>query len=331
MNCSSGEFSFVRRRSVDRLAGGVRAMSRTRLRRIELAGIKIAVEAPSEYPWDWTDTRIGSSADVELCPSFVEPDVHVGVSVCAPRVPDWDPMTYAFSDGTFEVGRDGQDWVIAVHRGRERYQRVARFDAHFSIGEVQIARSAVAQCKHPLEAPLLDLLLLHRVIEQQGLVLDGTAIVDEGRALLLVGAETDEDGGVREGHWTRAHARRKPLPTADGRLAIRVIDGVVRVHPLPGPREEMPARFAAQVDAIHVLAKSEAVFADSMDAQQTASELLERAYAPLHDPDCTDRLMTTATAISRHVNAMVMGMPEEQRVVPLRWGRRTTSLGFAQP
>jgi hypothetical protein len=307
-------------------------MSRTRLRRIELAGIKIAVESPSEYPWDWSDTRIGSNADVELCPSFVEPDVHVGVSVCTPRIPDWAPITYAFAGGTFEVGRDGQDWVIAVHHGRERYQRVARFDSHFAMGELQISRSAVADCRHPLEAPLLDLILLHRVIEQQGIVLDGSAVVEAGRALVLVGGESDgEESGIRDGHWTRAHAKRRPLPTADGRLAIRVEEGVVRVYPLPGAREEMPARFAAQLDAIHVLTKSTSVFADSLDGQQTASELLERAYAPIHDPDCTDRLMTTASAISKLIHAMVMGMPEEKRVVPLRWGGREASLGFAQP
>jgi hypothetical protein len=307
-------------------------MSRTRLRRIELAGIKIAVESPSEYQWDWSGTRIGAQTDVELGPSFVEADVHVGVSVCTPRVPDWAPFTYAFAGGTFDIGRDGQDWVIAVHEGRERYQRVARFDAHFGMGEVQVTRSAVANCRHPLEAPLLDLVLLHRVIEQQGLVLDGSAAIAAGRALVLVGDGSDaENGRVREGHWTRAHARLRPLPTADGRLAIRVEDGVVRVHPLPGPGEEMPARFAAQLGAIHILKASSAVFADSLDSQQTASELLERAYAPIHHPDCTHRLMTTASAIARHAQAMVMGMPEESRVVPVRWGGREASRGFAQP
>jgi hypothetical protein len=86
-------------------------MGRTRLRGIELAGIKLAVQSPPEFEWDWPEQDLAA-----LSVAASDPDVYVGVSVSAVNVPDWDPITYSYESGTFDIGQ--VDGKAVIENGR---------------------------------------------------------------------------------------------------------------------------------------------------------------------------------------------------------------------
>jgi len=301
-------------------------MARTRLRGIELAGIKLAVQSPPEFEWDWPEQDLAA-----LSVAASDPDVYVGVSVSAVNVPDWDPITYSYESGTFDIGQVDGDWVIAVHGRRHRFERVARFDKSFSVGEVAISPGAVTRCAHPLAGPLLDVILLHRVIAEGGLVLTGKAVIENGRAMAFLGfddVETTEPAGVRSRRAGAAESRRN---TPGNRFAIRIQDDQVRVHGLTGANTALEPGVSARLDAVHVVTQSRDVYADPLPAEDATTELLQYVYAPVHDPDRAESLMLAAAQLAEQVPVMRLGMPEEKRVVPFAWGQRHAALAFALP
>lgn len=301
-------------------------MARTRLRGIELAGTRMAVEAPPGFQWEWPSRGLA-----QLACAPVEVDVYVGVSIGFLAPPAWEPITYSYDGGTFDVALCDDEWWVAIH-GTQRFERVARFDRAFSEGEVTIAPGAVASCRHPLDGPLIDLLLTHRLIGGGGLVLAGSAVVMGGRALALL---SDDEGSI---------ASRSPVSGATGRrgtertsrtpgrrFGIRMSDGSARIHGLPGSHGHPGAAITGRLDAIHLMTRSDRMFAAPIAADDAIHELLQHACAPVHAPDMADLMMRSASLIGRAAPMLRIGVPEERRVVPFDWGRREAAHGFALP
>ncbi len=301
-------------------------MARTRLRGIELAGTRLAVEAPPGFQWDWPARGLAG-----LARAPVDADVYVGVSIGFATPPDWEPITYAFDGGTFDIALADDEWWVAVH-GTQRFERVARFNRSFSEGEITIAPGAVANCRHPLDGPLLDLLLTHRLIGDGGLVLAGCAVVLGGRALALL-SDGDGSASVRTTNMGAAGRREseRTSRTPGGRFAVRMCDGVPRVHGLPGSHGHPGACVMGRLDALHLMTRSDKMFASPIDSEDAIQELLQHACAPVHAPDMADLLMRSASAIGRAAPMLRIGVPEERRVVPFDWGRREAAHGFALP
>ena len=301
-------------------------MGRTRLRGIELAGMRMAVESPPDFEWDWPARGLA-----KLACSPVESEVYVGVSIGSRAPEGWEPITYSYDRGTFDVGRVGDEWWVAVHTNGQRFARVARFDQRFSQGEITISPGAVDRVRHPLDGPLLDLLLTHRVIGDGGLVIDGTAMVERGRAIALL---SSGDGGeeARSASERRiASAAGSALRTPGARFAVRERDEGLRVYGLPGGHGHPDAGVSGRLDAIHFLTRSDEVFAESIDADAAVTRLLQHACAPVHAPAMAEHLMSAANAIGSTVPMLHLGVPEERRVVPFAWGQREAALGFSLP
>lgn len=301
-------------------------MGRTRLRGIELAGIRIAVEVPASEPWDWGACEHERFA----CPP-ADPDVYVGVRRARTLDVPAQSIVYACEGGTFEVARAGEDWVVAVH-GRERFERVARFDESFSQGEV-CCRQDIGFLTHPLAHPLDELILLHRIAREGGMVLRGSAVYREGHALVFVG-DRDRPAEAADARcgWKQA---RGPGGLAGDRVVVRAHESGVRVHGTPwqrisaSPDSETPLR--ARLDAVHVLHDSDAVFAERLEEEAAHAALLAYAFAPVHDPDGALRLAPVAEQIARSVPVLRLGLPSQERVVPFTWGQRQAALAFAPP
>lgn len=293
-------------------------MGRTRLRGIEIAGFKLAIESPPDFDWDWPARGLS-----QLACAPVDPDVYIGVSVGVLTPKSWEPITYSYEDGTFDVGRVGDEWWIAVHVGGQRFSRVARFDQHFREGEVMISPAALNGCRHPVDGPLLDLLLTHRVIGAGGLVMTGSAMIERGRAIAVLSSESGLD--VTSALGEQPDARITP----GSRFAITRRDGSIWVHGLPGSHGHPGAAVCGRLDGIHLVTRAETVFAQPVDGEAVVSELLHHAVAPVHAPDMADRLMSGAAAVARSVPMLRLGVPEERRVVPFAWGRRQAGQGFS--
>lgn len=289
--------------------------------------MRLAVEAPPAYAWDWPARGLA-----QLACAPVEADVYVGVSIGDITPPEWDPITYSYEGGTFDVGRVGDEWWVATHRAGRRFERLARFDRSFSEGDVRLAASAVDSCRHPLDGPLLDLLLTHRLIAAGGLVLSGTAIVDRGRALALLAPDVGGAGSERSslGGWLRRE-RSPAVETPGSRFGVRIRDGAARVYGLPGASGHPGAAVSGRLDAIHVLTRSRRVFAEPIAVEDAEHELLQYACAPLHAPDMAELLLSAAASIGGVVPMLEVGVPEEKRVVSFDWARREAALGFALP
>ena len=63
-------------------------MGRTKLRGIEMAGIRIAIEVPSTLPWK-LDPGLAAFES-----SAMDPDVHIGVRVAQTRLPVGETFFY---------------------------------------------------------------------------------------------------------------------------------------------------------------------------------------------------------------------------------------------
>jgi hypothetical protein len=298
-------------------------MARTRLRGIKLAGISIAVESPPALTWDWPAEGLG-----ELSCASLEAEVYIGVSVADFPVPCWDPITYAFDRGTFDIGRVADEWWVAVHGAKRRFERLARFNSRFSEGEVWVSPAALDSITHPMEGPLLDILLTHRIIDQGGLVVSGTAIVEKGRACALLGALASGDSL----NTYASEAGLEDVATTPGdRFAIRIAEGQARVHGLPGIGTTAGLDVQGPLRSIHIVGPSETVLIEKMDREVAMGELLQHVYAPVHAPEQTDRLMDLISELTGSISIMRLGQPEEQRVVPFVWGRARAALAFALP
>ena len=73
------------------------------------------------------------------------------------------------------------------------------------------------------------------------------------------------------------------------------------------------------------------MYAERLANESAAGELLQHVYAPVHDPECTERLMEAASGVARLVPVMKLVLPEEDRVVPFTWGQRQAALAFSAP
>ena len=285
---------------------------------MELAGTRIAVEVPANVEANWPGMR---HEPFVCAPEGA--DVYVGVRTGTPPEAPRDAFVYQSGSHRFEVAERGEDWIVAVH-GPGGLERTALFNDSFSEGEVILSECAAADGVTPLDHPLDELLLLHRTVRAGGLVLRGSVVLREDRALLFLGgtrapvAEPQPDRAVAR----LAGPRVVVLPTIDG----------VRAVGSPWTRGvELPAVFSARLDALHSIRPSRAVFADRLERDAAVEEVLTHALAPIHDPLCADRCFEAAAGIIDRVPVVRLGMPDEKRVVPFTWGRNYTALAFVPP
>lgn len=305
-------------------------MGRSKLRGLEVAGVRVAVEVPSPFDWRWP--RSMERFAVPPC----DPEVHIGVRVGSCEFRLDDPVVYECGQGSLEVARDGRDWLVVSDRG-DGLRRLARFDASFSQGEVVVSPRAAADGIHPLCHPIDEVLLLHRIAHAGGLVLHGSAVVRDRRALAFVGSgRLPGEAGPRSANETLDGAH----VLAAGRVVLRPGSLGVRAHATPwsgdpgvGESGETGASqvMSAGLEAVHVLGASEEVAIEPLDAHAAVAELLAYVVAPVHAPGIADRLMENATRITHSVRVLRVETPDDRRVQPFAWGQRHASLAFAPP
>jgi hypothetical protein len=298
-------------------------MGRTRVRGVEIAGVRVAVEVPSGFDWALPGAGLG----LPTCRA-TDAEVQVGVTVGSVNFPTCESITYSSGDRTFEVGQVGGYWWVAVH-GWERFERVARFNQDFSEGEVFVTRSIAASRHFPLAHPLDELVMLHRVTCSGGLVLRGLAAVRDAGALLVLGSKPSMNCMPRDRRWRRLTASlggrdRVVVGFQDGRARVigTVISDVVG---------EGPVTYSKPLDTIHVVQSAELAGADRLDRDTAACELLSHTLAPVHDPECAERLLLSAARVVEQVAVLRLNLPAEAEVVPFSWGQRHAALAFTAP
>jgi hypothetical protein len=286
-------------------------MGRTKLRGFAWAGVRVAVEMPANMEWDLPAPLAERAcqpggADVYVSASWL--DDCPGPLASRPGFQD---AHYSHEGGAFEVGRErGEHWVHVARDGR-----IARFDADFEWARIQIPRSAARSRLFPLQAPLDDLVLIHRTLAAGGLALRATAAVREGGALVILGDRSPEVESPRTRLWR-------------GWLLVRPARDSILVHPLPSTlRSEVRASDAAGVrlDGLHVTNALGADGAAILDPDLAAGEVLRYAFAPLANPKSADQLVAAATRLTESVSVLRLSSIGG-RAFEWRSARSTTSL-----
>jgi hypothetical protein len=286
---------------------------RTKLRGITVAGLRIAIEAPPALPWNWPEgalTRFATSAG--------DPDLQVGVRIGEVKAPPQNALRDDSGGGVLEVGRDGREFVFAL-RVRGVLQRIARFDEEFRWGEVVIAPDSpyARDCYYPLVYPLDELIFLHRIVRDGGLMLNSCGILRDGHALLFTGPSGA--GKTTISRLMREHAGAVVL--SDDRVVLRPDGSEIRVFATPWPGDGEPSSTdSARLRAIHVIRHAPEVLAEPLCGATAARAVLENAFLPVHDPVGADAALDFVADLVERVRVIRLGCPKDERVVRYAWG-----------
>lgn len=298
-------------------------MGRTRLRGIELAGLRIAVEATDEFDWDWSGCGLSERA----C-SPVEADIQVGVSCGEISAPRWDPITYSFEGGSFDVDLVDGQWWVAVHAQGRRFERLARFNRGLTKGEVVIAPGMQRGLVHPLDGPMLDWLVTHAIMQRGGLVLQGSAILETGTALAVLSTDPGPVGVGFEGtNWDGS----APVVTPGRRFAITPVGEGFRVHALEFGSRQGEASFEGELKAVHVVDHAASIGMDILEPHTAMDAVLARVCAPIHAPELADRILTAVSRLISRIPVARDGRSEAPSTALFSWGSPETQMGFAMP
>jgi len=302
-------------------------MGRSKLRGIEMAGVKLAIEVPSNLTWQWPDERTRKLA----CPPL-DPDIQIGVRVARPRRPMGETFRYQTRGLRFEIGWEGEDWVVAIY-GDDGCQRTARFDADFRHGEVVISPEFAANTPYPLAHPLDELIMLHRLMREGCLIVDGAVSIQDRQALLFIEGENVSSATQSELLGATSSSR------VCGQVVLRPVlqcvaadETRVWVHPASW-RTDCPNPEMGRVPlaSIHILGLDGASPVEPVEQQTAANEMLQHVFAPVHDPDAADRLFEIVQRVVSRVQVFRMRKPTMDREICFAWDRPRAVVGFAPP
>ncbi len=290
-------------------------MARTKLRGLTVAGLRIAIEAPPALPWSWPEgplLRFTSPGD--------EADLHVGVRVGAVEAPPAESVRYDSGGGIFDVALDGDETVIAL-RIRGRLQRVARFDAAFSTGEVVVAPDSLyaRECYYPLAYPLDEVIFLHRIVRESGLLVHACGAERDGDVLLFTGPS-----GAGKTTIARLLQPRGARILSDDRIVLRQHGETILAHGTPWHGDApLSLSSGARAAALHVIRHAPEVLAEPLAGARAAAAVLGNAFLPAHDPTGAAAALDFASRLVERVPVIRLGFPKDERLVRYAFGSRS--------
>jgi hypothetical protein len=279
---------------------------------LTVAGVRLAVEVPAELDWSWPEgplRRFASDAD--------DADLRVRVRVARPELPGGERIRYDSGGGIFDVARSGSDWLVAL-RIRGELQRLARLDADFREGEVVVSPdSFYARSRHyPLAYPLDELLVIHRLARDGGLLLHACGAVRDGRALLFTGRS-----GAGKTTIARFMLEAGCWVLSDDRIAIRPCASGFRVFGTPWHGDApLASPESARLEAIHAIEQAPRLRARALCGGEAAGAVLGNAFLPVHDAGAAGAALELVERLVARVPVIRLAFPRDAAVVPFAWG-----------
>jgi hypothetical protein len=253
-----------------------------------VADLRLAIEVPPTLPWQWPEgplARFATSAEAA--------DLHVGVRVGRLEAPPRNALRYDSGGGIFDIARDGRDLVIAPD---SIYAR---------------------QCYYPLAYPLDELIFLHRIVREGGLMVHSCGILRDGHALLFTGPSGA--GKTTISRLMIKHAGA--LVLSDDRIVLRPDGGGIRIFGTPWHGDgELSAIGSARLRAIHVIRHAPEILAEPLCGSTAACAVLENAFLPAHDPTGAECALDFVAELVERVPVIRLGFPKDERIVRYAFG-----------
>lgn len=230
----------------------------------------------------------------------------------------------------FEERRDQQDgdqqegYRLNFQRsfpGETPYKSVW-FDRNFTTGHLQLSRLFFQPDRpvYPLEYPLDEVLMIHRLACGQGLEVHAVGIVDElGRGHLFLG-----HSGAGKSTTARLWLAQPNIRIlSDDRIILRRQDGQIRMYGTPWHGDAgISSPHSAPVTNIYFLEQYSRNQILSMAPGAAAAELFARSFVPRHCAQDLEFALTFIESVAREITCNVFRfVPQQSAVEAIRHAR----------
>lgn len=200
------------------------------------------------------------------------------------QLPEADP---AFQSGglwsAYEEGDGLSFYFQTAYLGSAPYKR-AYFDKSFTRGQVSLLRRYFNADLpvYPLEYPLDELLMIHRLSTGPGVEVHGCGVLGaDGVGRLFVG-----HSGAGKSTTSRLWlAQPGVCVLSDDRIILRAHDGHIRMHGTPWHGDAgLAAQASGRLDRIYLLEHGSANEFVPLEPARAVAELFTRIFVPHHSP-----------------------------------------------
>ena len=271
----------------------------------------------------WSEGEVGLALDPGLrdFAAGAKPgDIQVRVGWAdSLRIPSGRPLFH--SGGLWSVFNESKGYRFyfsAPHLGAAPY-KAAWFDPEFVQGQVLLFRPYFDDRLpvYPLEYPLDELLMIHRLARGQGVEVHAAGIVDEaGRGHLFVGYS-----GAGKSTTARLWQSQPGVQVlSDDRIILRVRDGKTWMHGTPWHGDAgVASTGCAPLFRIYFLEHGRDVELVPIAPARVGAELLVRSFVPHHSPAGLEFTLQFLGRLAREVPSFLFRfLPNQTAVEAIR-------------
>lgn len=199
--------------------------------------------------------------------------------------------------------------------GDRPYRRLF-IDNQYREGTLQLSDEYFAESRHapdPLEYPLDELLIMHRLTQEQAIELHGVGIAGpDGASNLFVG-HSGAGKSTTARLWTSLH---KIEILSDDRIIVREHDDEIYMYGTPWHGEAhfaLPQR--APLQRIFILEHGHGNVITRLTRSQMVAELFARAFVPFHRHEYVDHAMSFLERVADSVPCYHYSFEPDERAV----------------
>ena len=261
---------------------------------LSIAGVVIGLQSAPDGP----PAAVDGAASAFLVPPAV-PDIEVRAAWADLRSPARGRLLFD-SGGLWQLHEQDDEYVYSfsspVFEGGP-YRR-ASFDADFRRGVVMLDRRSFTgrPPAFPLEYPLDELMVINRLVFDEGVEIHGCGVIDaDGRGYLFAG-----QSGAGKSTIARLWAQAGATVISDDRVVLRTEGSGIAMHGTPWHGDaEFAAPAKAPLSAVMLLAQAPSNRLLALSDARAAARLFSCAFPVFHSAVALDRtLALLATIVS---------------------------------